>query len=127
MINLLAKTRHPRAPEYSAPVKTCDHASRDRRCSRVAAIRRLSRLYLVGEAPGRQEAEIGRPFVGPVGGALRDMMREAGMDASRVRLALTSSLAVRSSGHGAASFATGGRPRRNSRAYGGSVLVLLSQ
>ena len=44
-------------------------------------------LYLVGEAPGRQEAEIGRPFVGPVGGALRDMMREAGIDASRVRLA----------------------------------------
>lgn len=44
-------------------------------------------LYLVGEAPGRQEAEIGRPFVGPVGVALREMMREAGIDASRVRLA----------------------------------------
>ena len=41
---------------------------------------------LVGEAPGRQEAEIA-DFVGPVGGALRDMMREAGIDASRVRLA----------------------------------------
>ena len=44
-------------------------------------------LYLVGEAPGRQEAEKGRPFVGPVGAALRDMMREAGIDISRVRLA----------------------------------------
>lgn len=46
-----------------------------------------ARLYLVGEAPGRQEAEKGRPFVGPVGAALRDMMREAGIDVSRVRLA----------------------------------------
>lgn len=44
-------------------------------------------LYLVGEAPGRQEAESGRPFVGPAGQALRDMMREAGLDASQVRLA----------------------------------------
>ena len=46
-----------------------------------------ARLYLVGEAPGRQEAAIGRPFVGPAGKALRDMMREAGIDASQVRLA----------------------------------------
>jgi len=46
-----------------------------------------ARLYLVGEAPGRQEAETGRPFVGPVGVALRDMMREADIDVSRVRLA----------------------------------------
>ena len=44
-------------------------------------------LYLVGEAPGRQETEVGRPFVGPAGSALRDMMREAGIDLSRVRLA----------------------------------------
>jgi uracil-DNA glycosylase len=46
-----------------------------------------ARLYLVGEAPGRHEAEMGRPFVGPVGAALRDMMREAGIDVSQVRLA----------------------------------------
>ena len=46
-----------------------------------------ARLYLVGEAPGRQEAETGRPFVGPVGAALRDMMHEAGIDVSWVRLA----------------------------------------
>ena len=44
-------------------------------------------LYLVGEAPGAKEAELGRPFVGPAGEALRDMMREAGIDFSRVRLA----------------------------------------
>ena len=46
-----------------------------------------ARLYLIGEAPGRREAELGRPFVGPVGAALRDMMREAGIDVSEVRLA----------------------------------------
>ena len=45
------------------------------------------RLYLVGEAPGRQEAEAGRPFVGQAGTALRDMMREAGMDEAQIRLA----------------------------------------
>jgi DNA polymerase len=44
-------------------------------------------LYLVGEAPGRREAVTGRPFVGPAGQALRDMMRESGVDASQVRLA----------------------------------------
>ncbi len=44
-------------------------------------------LYLVGEAPGRQEAEIGRPFVGPLGEVLHDTLSEAGIDASRARLA----------------------------------------
>src|SRR5512147_1705015 len=43
-------------------------------------------IYLVGEAPGRQEAEAGRPFVGPAGTALRDMIREAGMEDAQVRL-----------------------------------------
>ena len=42
-------------------------------------------IYLVGEAPGRQQAEAGRPFVGPAGTALRDMIREAGMEDAQVR------------------------------------------
>ena len=45
------------------------------------------RVYLVGEAPGRQEAEAGRPFVGRAGIALRDMIHEAGMNESQIRLA----------------------------------------
>jgi uracil-DNA glycosylase len=45
------------------------------------------RVYLIGEAPGRQEAEAGRPFVGPAGTALRNMMREAGLDEAQIRLA----------------------------------------
>jgi len=44
-------------------------------------------LYLVGEAPGAKEAELGRPFVGRAGEALREMMRSSGIDTSRVRLA----------------------------------------
>lgn len=44
-------------------------------------------VYLVGEAPGRQEADAGRPFVGPAGMALRDMIREAGMEDAQIRLA----------------------------------------
>lgn len=43
-------------------------------------------IYLVGEAPGRQDAEAGRPFVGPAGTALRDMIREAGMEDAQIRL-----------------------------------------
>ena len=45
------------------------------------------RVYLVGQAPGRQEAEAGRPFVGRAGAALRDMMREASMNQTQIRLA----------------------------------------
>ncbi|MBU6462201.1 MAG: uracil-DNA glycosylase [Proteobacteria bacterium] len=48
---------------------------------------RAPRVYLVGEAPGREEAESGRPFVGPAGTALREMMREAGMNEAQIRLA----------------------------------------
>jgi uracil-DNA glycosylase family 4 len=45
------------------------------------------RLYLVGEAPGAEEAEQGRPFVGAAGSALRKMVEEAGIDARKLRLA----------------------------------------
>jgi DNA polymerase len=45
------------------------------------------RVYLVGEAPGRHEAEAGRPFVGSAGTALREMMHEAGMNELQTRLA----------------------------------------
>ncbi len=45
------------------------------------------KVYLVGEAPGRQEVETGRPFTGLAGRALRDMIREAGMEEAQIRLA----------------------------------------
>src|SRR5205823_1425473 len=48
---------------------------------------RRPRLYVVGEAPGAEEAAQGRPFVGPAGRALREMLDEAGIDPQRVRLA----------------------------------------
>lgn len=45
------------------------------------------RLYVVGEAPGAREAESRRPFVGPAGGALREMLAQAEVDAACLRLA----------------------------------------
>lgn len=43
-----------------------------------------SRLAIVGEAPGRHEAEQGRPFVGRAGRLLDGLLEEAGIDRSEV-------------------------------------------
>lgn len=45
------------------------------------------RLYLVGEAPGAEEAAEGRPFVGPAGRALDRMLDEAGIERDALRIA----------------------------------------
>jgi uracil-DNA glycosylase family protein len=42
--------------------------------------RKRSRLMLVGEQPGDQEDREGRPFVGPAGRLLGEMLEEAGID-----------------------------------------------
>ncbi len=41
-------------------------------------------LIVIGEAPGREEKEQGRPFVGPAGKLLRGLLVEAGWDPARV-------------------------------------------
>ncbi len=43
-----------------------------------------ARVVLVGEAPGREESETGRPFVGRSGRLLRSLIREMGMDEEEV-------------------------------------------
>jgi uracil-DNA glycosylase len=43
-----------------------------------------AKLALVGEAPGKQEVEQGRPFVGRAGKLLDELLEEAGIDRSRV-------------------------------------------
>ena len=43
-----------------------------------------ARLMLVGEAPGEQEAMLGRPFVGKAGKLLDDMLAMIGLDRSRI-------------------------------------------
>ena len=48
---------------------------------------RRAAIMFIGEAPGYWENEEGRPFVGPAGRALREMLDEAGIDPRRVRLA----------------------------------------
>ena len=42
-----------------------------------------SRLAIVGEAPGKQEVEEGRPFVGNAGKLLDKLLEEAGIDRSK--------------------------------------------
>lgn len=39
-----------------------------------------ARIMLVGEAPGKHEVEKGKPFVGPAGGVLNEMLMKAGID-----------------------------------------------
>lgn len=41
-------------------------------------------IFLVGEAPGREEDETGRPFVGMAGRLLTEMLKEAGVPRSSV-------------------------------------------
>jgi uracil-DNA glycosylase family 4 len=43
-----------------------------------------AKLALVGEAPGKQEVEQGRPFVGRAGKLLDELLEEAGIDRSEV-------------------------------------------
>ncbi len=43
-----------------------------------------AKLALVGEAPGKQEVEQGRPFVGRAGKLLDELLEEAGIDRSKV-------------------------------------------
>jgi len=45
---------------------------------------RGARLMLVGEAPASEEDRVGRPFVGPSGVLLRELLREAGFDPAKV-------------------------------------------
>lgn len=43
-----------------------------------------SGVVVLGEAPGKQEDEQGRPFVGPSGQLVRDLMRDVGLDPESV-------------------------------------------
>jgi uracil-DNA glycosylase len=45
---------------------------------------RVKSMMFVGEQPGDQEDRAGRPFVGPAGRLLRDVLAEAGIDPRRV-------------------------------------------
>ncbi|QYJ15060.1 Type-4 uracil-DNA glycosylase [Rubrobacter xylanophilus DSM 9941] len=43
-----------------------------------------ARLAIIGEAPGRREVELSRPFVGRAGQLLDELLEEAGIDRSEV-------------------------------------------
>ena len=59
----------------------------DRRRVSPDGVSQRPRLYLVGEAPGAEESARGKPFVGPAGRALHEMLLEVGIDPKQVRLA----------------------------------------
>ena len=48
-----------------------------------------ARLVFVGEQPGDREDVVGRPFVGPAGNVLDELLAEAGIDRSRAYLTNT--------------------------------------
>jgi len=52
-----------------------------------------SKIMLVGEAPGREEDEMGRPFIGSAGRILRDVLEEVGL--TRMDVFITSILKCR--------------------------------
>ncbi len=45
-----------------------------------------ARIAIVGEAPGKREEELGRPFVGASGGLLSVMLSDAGLSKEQCRL-----------------------------------------
>jgi uracil-DNA glycosylase len=73
-----------REPMVKASVAEIDL---DRRRVAPEGRHRRPRLYVVGEAPGAEECAQGKPFVGPSGRALREMLEEAGIEPRQVRLA----------------------------------------
>ena len=46
-----------------------------------------AQLMFIGEAPGRTEAETGRPFVGPAGRVLEELLESVGMTRAEVYIA----------------------------------------
>jgi DNA polymerase len=69
----------------------------------------VTQLMLVGEAPGAQEDEVGRPFVGKAGALLDLLLAEAGLD--RGRLAIANVLKCRPPGNRAPTRLEAGRCR----------------
>jgi uracil-DNA glycosylase len=69
-----------------------------------------SRLAVVGEAPGKHEVEEGRPFVGNAGKLLDELLKEAGID--RSKLYITNVVKIRPTKEGEGS--TQNRPPRAS-------------
>ncbi len=72
--------------EIAAEIMPCTNCALSR--SRTIAVpgegRADADIMFVGEAPGRQEDMQGRPFVGPAGQFLNELLREAGLRREQV-------------------------------------------
>ena len=96
------RSRVPEELALTNDIKTLDDIARAvDRCTRCPLYcnatqgvagegRKTARIMLVGEQPGDQEDLQGRPFVGPAGQVLNEVLEEAGLD--RRRLFLTNAV-----------------------------------
>jgi DNA polymerase len=80
----------PESPEASVPWPAKRELDACRRCALWERATqgvagegpRTAAILLIGEQPGDEEDLVGRPFVGPAGRLLRDLLNEAGIDAA---------------------------------------------
>jgi uracil-DNA glycosylase family 4 len=84
----MTASRHERQTAQLSLARRRDLGSRfDMKAVEPEGCMSQPRLYVVGEAPGAEEVAQGRPFVGPAGRALREMLNEAKVDLAQLRLA----------------------------------------
>lgn len=71
--------------QIRAQILSCTACALSERCKAPVPFSGPSPAYLgiVGEAPGKQEDDEGKPFVGPAGTFLKEILREAGFDLDR--------------------------------------------
>lgn len=67
--------------ELRAQIVSCTNCELSQRCQAPVPFDGPSpaKLVVIGEAPGKQEDEHGKPFIGPAGQLLKAMMAEAGL------------------------------------------------
>lgn len=86
-------TTTPLKLEVREQVVTCTNCNLHERCSAPVPWSGPvpAQVAVLGEAPGRQEDEQGKPFVGPAGKLLRDGLMNVGLDPSKITFINTAS------------------------------------
>jgi DNA polymerase len=82
----MAAQKHDSLEKIAAEVKGCPlcRLSRTRKNAVPGEGQLAAKIMFIGEAPGRNEDEEGRPFVGAAGRILDDLLQKAGIERSQV-------------------------------------------
>ena len=73
-------TKEAKLQQIAREIENCDICKIDKHGKAVPGEGNANAdIVFVGEAPGRNEAEIGRPFIGRSGKLLRSLIRESGL------------------------------------------------